>query len=153
MSDTALDVAARRALVLGLASVVTLEEAVAVLPGRGTSDEKAAWVRERLKPSRDVFGVAVYRTVDLAAALGVVDEPPAGTTVWISTAEAARRLGVDRSTLDIMRDRAPALPGGPVRVGAGRARRAWRWNAARLDEWFDAYERWYRQRGRSRGVR
>jgi predicted DNA-binding transcriptional regulator AlpA len=70
---------------------------------------------------------------------------------WINTAEAARRLGIDRSTLDAMVSKAPkTLPGAPTRVGQGRARQHFRWDGERLDEWAEAYRDWLSRRGKRR---
>jgi hypothetical protein len=61
----------------------------------------------------------------------------------VDTSEAARLLGIDRGTLDTMLARAPrTLPGAPVQVGEGRARRHWRWDPSRLAEWREAFGRW-----------
>ena len=62
----------------------------------------------------------------------------------IDTDEAARRLGVSRERLDAMVTEAPPdLPGSPVNVACGDAkRRRLRWPANRLAEWFSAYGRW-----------
>jgi predicted DNA-binding transcriptional regulator AlpA len=71
-----------------------------------------------------------------------VDGGVAGTT-WLSTAEAAERLGMARSTLDEMVAQAPQdLPGSPTQVGVGRRRRHLRWNAGGLEAWVRAYRAW-----------
>lgn len=53
--------------------------------------------------------------------------------VWLSTAEAAATLGVDRGTLDRLAAAAcTALPGAVLRVGEGRSRKTYRWDRAQL---------------------
>ena len=69
----------------------------------------------------------------------------------VSTAEAAKLLGLDRATLDRMIARAPrTLKGAPLRVGEGRRRVHYRWDPARLGEWLDAYTAWDASRGQRR---
>ena len=54
---------------------------------------------------------------------------------WISTREACDLLGVHRSHLDAIAERAlEAFPRGIVRVGSGRSRTTWRWRADLLGE-------------------
>lgn len=68
---------------------------------------------------------------------------------WISTAEAAGRLGMDRGTLDKMvQDARKGLPGAPVHKGKGKTRQHLLWDADRLDEWVRAVEAWRLTRGR-----
>lgn len=65
------------------------------------------------------------------------------STTWIGPAEAAQRMGISRTTLDAMLARAPSdLPGSPVLVGVGTARRHLRWDEARIEEWLVAYRAW-----------
>lgn len=62
---------------------------------------------------------------------------------WISTSEAAARLGISRTTLDAMVARAPStLPGAPLAIGVGDKRRHLRWDETRLGEWVTAYGHW-----------
>lgn len=81
-------------------------------------------------------------------------EETAATVVepeWLTTEEAARKLGIDRDTLDKMVSRAPkSLPGSPTHVGKGKVRRHLRWSAARLFDWASGYDAWERTRGRAR---
>jgi hypothetical protein len=71
--------------------------------------------------------------------------------VWCTTEDAARRLGIDRGTLDEMYDRAPKdLPGSPVNVAQGKQRRHLRWNPAELDTWMNAFQTWKKRAGRGR---
>lgn len=70
---------------------------------------------------------------------------------WIPTAEAARRLGMDRGTLDKMVQDAPKnLAGGPVRKGKGKERQHLLWDADHLEQWVRAFEAWRLTRGRKR---
>lgn len=133
--------------------------------GEGAASPTLADVLVALLRSRglvlDVEGVGeVVAVADLVAALtGSTPEPvasvysrvqtPPPPSEWVSTAEAASILGIDRGTLDRMRDRAPRnLPGAPVAVGEGRERRSWRWRRATLGGWFAAYQTWTQTAGR-----
>lgn len=73
----------------------------------------------------------------------------------IDTAEAARRLGVSRDTLDRMTWEAPPnLPGAPVNVSAPDARkRRLLWDPGDLNTWFKAYGAWRSTRGTVTPVR
>ncbi len=78
-------------------------------------------------------------------------EPAVSEAEYLNTADAARRLGIDRGTLDQMVARAPRdLPGGPVHVGEGKARRHLRWPASTLQTWVDAFREFERTRGKRR---
>lgn len=122
-------------------------------------------VFERVSAAEARAVIAEARAINAEAALGramagstfsgLVCTNGAGTdkskpsSLLIGTADAARQLGIARGTLDRMRDRAPrGLPGSPVRVGSGPTNRTWRWPAARLQDWADAYEAWRATRGR-----
>lgn len=68
---------------------------------------------------------------------------PASADRWIDTVEAARRMGMSRTSLDAMMARCPPnLPGSPMRVGTGARRRHLRWDARALDDWLAAYRAW-----------
>lgn len=83
---------------------------------------------------------------DAAAAPPSTPEPE-----WITTAQAAERLGIHRATLDRILEQAPStLTGAPVNVGHGKNRRHLRWNAAELNDWYHAYQEWKGRRGRRR---
>lgn len=80
------------------------------------------------------------RTATAEVGAPVPPTMPPTPEAWISTAEAARRLGINRSTLDDMVKCAPRnLPGSPVAVGEGKKHRFLRWNPSHLNEWADAY--------------
>lgn len=126
-------------------SLLSAEEAGLAMPGR--PEAGAAWVEEHVVPAGEVSGVVVWRWGDVEAALASALPRGAGsadnTPVWISTATAAKRLGLARCTLDDMVDRAPRdLPGAPVPVGNGKARRHLRWDERHLDTWMAAYQAW-----------
>ena len=143
-------------------SLLTLEEAVEALPCPGP--EARSWLQEHVEPAGEVAGVEVYLWSDVLAALHIEDEdvpglsteseegsPSAAVFAWLSTEEAAERLGIARCTLDEMVAMAPvSLPGAPVQVGTGKRRQHLRWDAARLDEWLMDFHQWKNQKGRAR---
>lgn len=131
---------------LSLESRLSAEEVAEALPGRPT--DLAGWLLDHVQPDGEVAGVTMYRWGDVLAAgsggerLGIE---------WISTGEAARRLGIPRATLSDMHSRAPAdLPGAPLAAGRGKDRRHLRWDAARIRNWLDAYLAWEGQRDQRR---
>lgn len=135
------------------ASLLTLAEVIEALP----CPESGArtWLCEHVAPTGMVAGVHVYEWGRVLEALSN-ERPPtvapgsspgaqidATPDAWLSTAEAAARLGIARCTLDQMIGQAPrTLPGAPTPVGTGLHRRHWRWDARRLEEWLTAYRAW-----------
>lgn len=128
------------------------------------ADDRAMRVLERLPFTFAACG-AVGRSADLTIAAHHVTcvgclvwlEPASGRAPAVdpdavsarparrllSTTEAAREIGVGRSTLDGMVRRAPAdLPGAPVHLGDGRQRRHLGWEGARLHQWVQAFRAW-----------
>lgn len=94
---------------------------------------------ERPDPLAKVDVAAVRAAIALLqAAIG--DEPE-----WLTTAQAAQRLGISRDTLDRMAGEVAEVgrdwPGAPVDVGAGR-QRSLRWDAAHLSAWMRRYGSW-----------
>lgn len=80
-------------------------------------------------------------------------EGAAPKTTWLSTEQAADRMGIARCTLDTMYKKAPKnLPGCPMHVGVGRRAKHLRWDADRVREWLAAYRDWSAQT-RTRGPR
>ncbi|MFZ5480578.1 MAG: hypothetical protein ACOZNI_27695 [Myxococcota bacterium] len=122
-------------------ALLDLEEVCEALPGRPS--EASAWVLANVQPCGELAGVLCWRWGDVLAALRDRASPTEAGAVWVSTAEAAARLGVARSTLDEMVTHAPKdLPGAPVHVGGGKARQHLRWDAGRLVEWLTSYRAW-----------
>lgn len=126
-------------------ALLSLDEAAEALPGE--TPRNRSWVQMNVATVGDVAGVAVYRWGDVVARVadGRDEVLPPGT-IWLSTREAAARLGISRSTLDGMVGRAPVdLPGAPVVAGAGSRRRRWKWDAERLQTWLVAFTEWDRR--------
>lgn len=93
------------------------------------------------------MGGGASRTAGAAVTAGA--SPPLPVARWITTAEAAARLGISRDTLDrYTRDAPDDLPGAPEDAGRGRNRHL-RWDATELDVWFRAFCRWQRERRRT----
>jgi hypothetical protein len=88
------------------------------------------------------------------------EKPESRAVEWLTLTEAARRLGLPRTTLKAMVDKAPGdLPGAPMPVGEGKRRCHVRWDARTVDAWLAAYRDWDGKRaaplgkGRRRGPR
>ena len=73
--------------------------------------------------------------------------------VWWQADQVAKHLDIDRGTLaEMLAEAPPTLPGAPTQVGLGRRRRHWRFDAARVDEWFEAFGDWRRSLERRRSA-
>lgn len=121
-------------------ALLTLSEAAEAMPGSPRLARE--WLPEHVAPAAEILGQPLYRWGDVQDALRAGCAVP-GDPAWLSTGEAAARLGVSRSTLDAMVARAPRdLPGAPVRVGEGGRRQHLRWDAGRIAEWAAAYRAW-----------
>ncbi len=135
-------------------TLLSLEELLEVLPV--PPEEARAWVGSSLSPVGAVAGEALYLWGDV---VGAMTEKPVGQEEWLTTDQAAVRLGVSRRTLDRMVAAAPPnLPGGPISGGSGRKRKKLLWEPDRLNEWLGAFREWEagnkpRRRGRQRPVR
>lgn len=138
-------------------SILTLEELIEALPFPHA--DTRAWLLEHVAPMGALAGIRVYRWSEVLTALtGSSIAPPLPPTTsvtaadlsssrWLSTAQAAARLGIARCTLDEMVSQAPrTLPGTPTPVGSGNRRRHWRWDGDMLEEWLTAYRAWTSQR-------
>jgi hypothetical protein len=81
-----------------------------------------------------------------------VAPPPAHKgIVWWQSEQVSEHLSIDRGTLaEMLAEAPPTLPGAPTQVGLGRRRRHWRWDASRVDEWFEAFGEWRRSLERRR---
>lgn len=131
---------------LGPESRLSWEELIEACPGN--PDDVRRWLTEHVPSCGSIGPVEVYRWGDALAAM-TNPRPEVPGTAWLSTSEAAARLGIARSTLDEMLSRSPKdLPGSPVHVGNGSARQHLRWDAGRLQEWLTAYRSWEASSGR-----
>jgi predicted DNA-binding transcriptional regulator AlpA len=124
-------------------SLLSFEEASDALPC--SAPVARTWLAQQ-----PAFGciddVPVYRWSDLVDLIRAGEGPtPANTPTraWMTTADVADHLGINRSTLDEMVAKAPrSLPGSPLQIGTGRKNRHLRWDMSRLDEWLAAFETW-----------
>lgn len=123
-------------------ALLSLHEAAEAMPGNPRL--AAGWISANVAPAGEWLGQPVYRWGDVAAALATTARAAAAAPdAWLSTAEAADRMGVARNTLDQMVARSPRdLPGAPVLVGGGQRRRHLRWDAGQLAAWLPAYRAW-----------
>lgn len=131
-------------------SLLSADEACEAMPCPGPATRD--WLVAHVQPFGELVGVPVYRWGHVVAAIaGARGAEP--VTTWLSTGEAAVRLGIARSTLDEMVSRAPKdLPGAPVHVGSGKTRAHLRWDAGRLQEWLAAYRSWEARSARKGAV-
>ena len=104
------------------------------LPGDARVND--AWLnRSVCAAARTPGGEPMFTWGDIVAAIST----HGGDPVWLSTQEAASRLGVARSTPDELAKRSdPGLPGAPVIAGGGKVRRHLRWEGSQLGERYRA---------------
>lgn len=115
-------------------SLLSAAEVARALPGDPNGND--AWLNRTVCASASAPGGEPLHTWgDVVAAISTRGVDPG----WLSTDEAASRLGVARSTLDELAKRsAPGLPGAPVIAGGGKVRRHLRWDGSQLGEWYRA---------------
>jgi len=138
--------------VLQDSSLLDREEVLEALPFPRTEAE--TWLDENVAPLAGPAGCRVYRWGIVMHALlsgagqgslqsTAETQQPAPPRDWLTTAEAAARLGMARSSLDEMVEQAPrSLSGAPTPVGTGQKRTHWRWDGNSLDLWLEAYREW-----------
>ena len=116
-------------------SLLSEDETILALPGPADASVRR-WLRERVRPFGSVAGVVVYRWADVVSAVESTQQTPQEKR-WLTTAEAARHLGIARSTLDeMLANSRPHHPGTPSIVGTGKQRTHRRWDRDALDDWF-----------------
>jgi len=142
--------------VLQDSSLLDREEVLEALPF--PRSEAGVWLDENVPPLAGPAGCRVYRWGAVVQALqsgagrhalhsATETLQPPTPHDWLTTAEAAARLGMARSSLDEMVEQAPRdLPGAPTPVGTGQKRTHWRWIGSSLDLWLAAYREWVAQR-------
>ena len=135
-----------------------LESRVLRMRSRGTgtrhlkliqkTESDAASLRRLAEDRRQIRAVAAEQgDTGVQSAPAPVDQ----RIVWWQSDQVAKHLDIDRGTLAEMLAEAPqTLPGAPNQVGLGRQRRHWRWDASRVDEWFEAFGEWRRNLERRR---
>jgi hypothetical protein len=115
-------------------SLLSAAEVARALTGDARVNE--AWLnRSVCAAARTPGGEPMFTWGDIVAAIST----HGGDPVWLSTQEAASRLGLARSTLDELAKRSdPGLPGAPVIAGGGKVRRHLRWEGSQLGERYRA---------------
>jgi predicted DNA-binding transcriptional regulator AlpA len=125
-------------------SILSEEEVAYCLPGPADGSIRT-WIRTNVEPFGQVASVTCYRWGDVLTQVAKqkTERPAPARKGWLTTAQVATRLGINRSTLDEMIAAAPStLAGSPRQVGTGSKRRHLRWDEAQLDAWLEAYRAW-----------